>query len=127
MQTLPKVGDTTTIAGISFPLTVVSYDPNTLLANLKGEHPVTGVEVLLPKVCLSLLRDPNECPYAIGQFARLKSHGPLMTVVEVHPPLPFTPEGTGTKLVCHYFNDGELCEFEGDARTLYTSDKRCRV
>jgi uncharacterized protein YodC (DUF2158 family) len=109
------------VAGISFPLIVQAYYENTRTVYLKGNHPESGTEVLVPNVCLSELQTPGppvEPVYAIGQFARLKSHGPLMTVAEVRPPLPNAPEGTGTTLVCWYF---------GDARMLYISDKRCSI
>lgn len=125
MQTLPKVGEPAFVHGISFPLVLESISEETRLASLKGEHPISGVEVQLSRVCLSELHDAPL--YAIGQYARLKSYGPLMTVVEVRPPLPDAPEGAGTTLVCWYFNDAEFCEFEGDARTLHVSDKRCGI
>ena len=90
-----------------------------------------GVDVLLPKVCpdylLPLEEPATELKYAIGHYARLKSYGPLMTVTEIHPPLPDAPEGAGTTVVCQYFAEGELFEYSGDARTLLISDKRCAV
>jgi hypothetical protein len=130
MQSLPKIGEPAMVAGIHFPLTVQSFCQDTRSAFLKGEHPETGMEVLLPRVCLKLLHVPTQetkFAYAVGQYARLKSYGPLMTVVEVRPPLPDAPDGAGTELVCWYFSDNELCEFEGDARALNVSDKRCDV
>ena len=125
MQTLPIVGETAFVPGIDFPLTVESYDPNSLTANLRGEHPRSGMEVLVPRVCL---QEVHSSPvHKVGQYARLKSYGPLMTVAEVRPPLPDAPEGTGTILVCWYFNEDEFCEFEADARLLNVSDKRCAI
>jgi hypothetical protein len=104
MQTLPEVGQQTTITGISFPLTVESYDPNTLTANLRGEHPESGVEVLVPKVCLSRLYMPA-FPF-VGQLACLNSGSPFLTIVAIYPPLPFTPEGSPTTVDCSYFIEG---------------------
>jgi uncharacterized protein YodC (DUF2158 family) len=131
MQTLPAVGEKARVAGIDFPLTVEAYDTNTRTAFLKAEHPDTGIEVLLPRVCLDQLLPPDEpateLQHAIGHYARLKSYGPLMTVTEIHPPLPDAPEGFGTTVVCQYFDGGELFEYAGDARTLLISAKRCAV
>ena len=130
MQTLPQVGEKATIAGISFPLTVLSYNENTRTAGLAGEHPETGIEVFLPKVCPEYLLAPEaatELKYSIGLYARLKSGGPLMTVTEIHPPLPHAPEGSGTTVVCQYFDGAELCEYSADVRTLVISDKRTDV
>lgn len=59
MQTLPKIGEKATVAGIAFPLTVLSYSPATRTASLAGEHPDTGMEVSLPRVCLTLLHLAN--------------------------------------------------------------------
>ena len=55
MQTLPQVGEQAFVAGISFPLTVEKYNQSDRTASLKGEHPQNGMEVLLPRVCLTLL------------------------------------------------------------------------
>ena len=104
MQTLPKIGDPATVAGITFPLTVESYDPNTLTANLKGEHPETGMEVLAPRVCLSLVHDGPTLH--IGQLARLNSGGPWMTITAIYPPLPTDPEGAPWLIDCCYFLEG---------------------
>ena len=55
MHTLPQIGELVTVAGITFPLTLKEYTPATKSASLFGEHPETGMEVVLPRVCLSLL------------------------------------------------------------------------
>ncbi len=122
MQTLPEVGQTTTVAGISFPLTVESYDPNTLTANLRGEHPVTGVEVLLPKVCLSRLDAPSFA--SLGQLARLKSGSPLLTITAIFPPLPHGPVGAATTVDCCYYQEelGFVTIKELDLRALYLQE-----
>lgn len=81
MQTFPKVSDLCSVAGISFPLTVEACDPNTKTASLKGEHPQTGMEVVLPLVCLSLLQEPRETlAFKTGDFVQLKSGSPVLVV-----------------------------------------------
>lgn len=120
MQTLPNIGDQATIAGFPFPLTVDSFSEATRTAALSGEHPETGLEVVLPRVCLSLLLPADAAPvYAIGQSAVLKSGGPLMTVSDIEPPLPFSPEGTQPIITCQYFTDSnELGTLKIDVRGL---------
>ena len=129
MQTLPKVGEPTMVAGISFPLTLLSINENTHTASLGGQHPESGAEVLLSKVCLDFL-----CPVepaivlAIGQYARLKSGGPLMTIVDIQPPLPDMPADMGIMVTCwHFRNNGKLLRLELDVRSLNISDSSCAV
>jgi hypothetical protein len=118
MQTLPKIGDLATVAGISFPLTVESYDYNTLLANLKGKHPETGMEVVVPLVCLSLLHTGPTL--FIGQLAVLNSGGPWLTVAEIWAPSPEAPVGSAWTVDCICFSeDGQLTRLYGlDVRAL---------
>lgn len=120
MQTLPNIGELATVACISFPLTVESFSEATRTAALSGTHPETGMEVQLPRVCLSLLLPSDATPIVtIGQSAVLKSGGPRMTVAEVDMPPPFSPEGTQPIITCHYFTDSnELGTLKIDVRGL---------
>jgi hypothetical protein len=122
MQTLPKVGESATVPGISFPLVVETYNELTRMASLKGEHPETGMEVLVPKVCFSEVHasaTPPKPLMEIGQGAFLKSGGPLMTIVSIDMPPPFSPEFMQPMVTCMCFREsGELLTMTVDVRAL---------
>ena len=75
-----KAGDLVAVAGISFPLTLLSINENTNTAALGGASPTAG-DVMLPQVCLSEPRQP--VPFTVGDVVRLKSGGPVLTVATV--------------------------------------------
>jgi uncharacterized protein YodC (DUF2158 family) len=83
MQTLPKPGQSATVNGIGFPLIIQSYCENTRFAFLKGENPENGMEVLLPRVCLSemFMQEAAEPAFKVGDTARLKSGSPWLTII----------------------------------------------
>jgi uncharacterized protein YodC (DUF2158 family) len=83
MQTLPKLGQSATVAGISFPLIIQSYCENTRSAFLKGENPDNGMEVLLPRVCISEIftQETVEPAFKVGDTVRLASGSPWLTII----------------------------------------------
>ena len=105
MEITHKQGDLVSVAGISFPLTLLSINYNTNTASLGGENPYLGSDVMLPQVCVTQLRSVP-APIAIGQLAQLNSGGPLLTVTAIYPPEPFAPAGSPTLVDCMAVEEG---------------------